>query len=393
MEEGTAAEILAGVAGVVLIAVILWDVFEAMVLPRRVTRRLRPTRAFYRATWRSASFIARRMRPAARRETYLSFYGPLSLLLLFSAWAVSLVIAFALLHWALGLRLHLPSGAPDFAVALYMSGTTFFTLGLGDVTPTSTAARAVTVVEAGVGFGFLALVIGYLPVLYQGFSRREVTITLLDARAGSPPSAVELLRRHGRDLDELAQLLRDWERWSAELLESHLSYPVLSYFRSQHDNQSWLAALTTILDGCALVIAGIGGAPSRQAGLTFAMARHAVVDIAQVLGRRPVPPLHDRLSSAELRRLRSLLDAEGVHLDHEDPVEPSLAERRRMYEPYVYALSQHLLMPLPSLAVPSAIAENWRTSAWEPPPPQCAPRPADVQADDVQPDARRPETG
>src|SRR3989449_2984761 len=156
-----------------------------------------------------------------------------------------------------------------------------------------------------------------LPVLYQSFSRRELNITLLDARAGSPPSAEELLRGFGADHEELTVLLAEWERWGAEVLESHLSYPVLSYYRSQHDNQSWLAALTTVLDASALVMVGIEGACARQAGLTFAMARHAVVDLAQVLGRPPIGSAPDRLPSSELARLRTRLAGAGVVLHAE----------------------------------------------------------------------------
>src|SRR5262249_39624477 len=120
---------------------------------------------------------------------------------------------------------------------LYFSGTTFFTLGYGDVLPTSPLGRGLGVLEAGLGFGFLAVVISYLPVVYQACSRREITISLLDARAGSPPTAGELLRRLGaaRELAAAGPLLAEWERWAAELLESHLSYPVLRYYRSQHD--------------------------------------------------------------------------------------------------------------------------------------------------------------
>ena len=139
------------------------------------------------------------------------------------------------------------------------------------------------------GFGFLALVIGYLPVLYQGFSHREVNISLLDARAGSPPTASELLVRQARNMAGLEILLRDWERWAAELMESHLSYPVLLFFRSQHEHQSWLGAMTAILDASALCIAGVQGGPGRQAQLTFAMARHAVVDLSQATGVHPQP--------------------------------------------------------------------------------------------------------
>src|SRR6202007_1946785 len=131
------------------------------------------------------------------------------------------------------------------------------------------------VTEAGFGFGFLAAVIGYLPFIYGSFSKREVNISLLDARAGTPPTAGELLRRHAYPggSDALRLLFKDWELWAAELMESHLSYPVLAFFRSQHDNQSWIAALTAILDSCALVKAGIQDSFQPQAGLRFVIAR------------------------------------------------------------------------------------------------------------------------
>src|SRR5256885_3087673 len=355
---------LIALAGAVWIVVIFWDAFEAIVLPRRVTRRLRPTRFFYHVTWIAWSAVARRLGPGGRRETYLSFYGPLSVLLLLAAWALSLILAFALVQWGLGSPLTTVDGG-TLLEHVYLSGETFFTLGLGDVAPTSRLARAIVVAEAGLGFGFLALVIGYVPVLYQAFSRREIEITLLDARAGSPPSAEALLRSHaGDDLEELAELLDDWERWSAETMESHLSYPVLSYFRSQHDNQSWLAALTTILDTSALVMVGVQGACARQAELTFAMARHAVVDLAQVLRRRPQPAARDRLPRTELRRLRVALAAGAVVLDDSDAAADKLAELRKMYEPYVIALADHLVMPLPAWRAAGHGQHNWRASAW-----------------------------
>jgi len=355
---------LIAVAGALWIAVIVWDAFEAIVLPRRVTRRLRPSSTFYRVTWRVWSAIARRLPPGGRRETYLSFYGPLSVLMLLAAWAVSLIVAFALVQWGLGVRLSAPEGG-TFLEYVYLSGETFFTLGLGDIAPTSRVGRAVMVGEAGLGFGFLALVIGYVPVLYQAFSRREIEITLLDARAGSPPSAEALLRSHaGEDLEELAELLDDWEHWAAEIMESHLSYPVLSYFRSQHDNQSWLAALTTILDTSALVMVGVQGACARQAEFTFAMARHAVVDLAQVLRRRPRPAAHDRLLREDLEALRVALAAGAIVLDDSDAAADKLAELRRMYEPYVIALADYLVMPLPEWRDAGDGHHNWRASAW-----------------------------
>ncbi len=155
---------------------------------------------------------------------------------------------------------------------------------------------------------------GYFPVLYGAFSRREVNISLLDARAGSPPTAAELMRRHSFDgaEDALATLLSEWERWSAELLESHISYPLLCYFRSQHTNQSWLSALTAMLDTSALLVAGVRGHEARQAQLTFAMARHAMVDLAQVFSLKPKQNIPDRLPRERYEQLYRLLCHSGV---------------------------------------------------------------------------------
>jgi hypothetical protein len=357
--------ILAAISGVLLLSIILWDAFETIILPRRVTRRFRLARLVYRSTWRLWSAIARRVRPGSRRESFLSFYGPLSLLWLFGFWALGLMGSFALVHWGLGSGFFVANGRADFSTDLYVSGTTFFTLGLGDVPPATPQARVVTVIEAGTGFGFLAIVISYLPVLYGAFSQREVNISLLDARAGSPPSAGEFLRRQRQrhNVEALGQYLRDWEIWSAQLMESHLSYPVLCYFRSQHNNQSWLAALTTVLDACALLIAYAEGELKAQAELTFAISRHAVVDLAQVLHIPPRPPRNDRLSASAQDELRSLLAACGAAERGRGTREAKLAQLQVMYEPYVNGLADRLLMPLPSWTA-SASVDNWRTSPW-----------------------------
>ncbi|HVG28434.1 MAG TPA: potassium channel family protein [Pyrinomonadaceae bacterium] len=361
-------------ASLALIFVVVWDAFETIVLPRRVTRRVRITAAYYRATWRPWRDLALSVRNKKRRETFLSIYGPLSLVFLIALWAAGLVFAFGMLHWAAGTSLNVPSVSQGFSTDLYMSGTTFFTLGYGDVTPLDAAGRFLAVVEAGMGFGVLAIVIGYLPVLYQAFSRRESNISLLDARAGTPPTAAELLRRHGRGggIHELVKLLEEWERWAADLMESHLSYPVLCFFRSQHDNQSWLASLTTILDGCALVMVGIDGASTWQAQLTFAMARHAVVDLSQIFNLTPAPWSGERLRPEALARLRAVLAADGVSLRDGAEAEEKLASLRRMYEPYVASLAAHLSMPLPAWVDARAAVDNWQTSAFERNPQQVA---------------------
>jgi hypothetical protein len=356
------------IAGLLLILIILWDAFETIILPRRVTRRLRLTSLFYRSMWSICSRVVGAMHNRKRREKYLGAFGPLSLLMLLALWATGLIVGYAILHWGLQTPLSLPNETGEFSTYLYISGETFFTLGYGDIVPLHPFGRALAVVEAGNGFGLLAIVIGYLPVLYQAFSRREVNIALLDARAGSPSSAAEMLRRHAESnhLHDLTIVLHEWERWSAELLESHLSYPVLCYFRSQHDNQSWLAAMTTILDTCALVLVGVGGTSTWQAKMTFAMARHAVVDLAQIFRTRPGDPKFEtsRLLQHDLDRIREILAPLDANLQDGEEANKKLSELRAMYEPYVCALSDMLMMPLPPWIVGANAIDNWKTSAW-----------------------------
>ena len=359
--------ILIGFIGVGLIVVVLWDVFETIVLPRRVTRRFRLTRFFYRSIWFPWSALARMIHKSKRRETFLSIFGPLSLLMLLVIWATALVFGFAFIHWAVGSQISSATGSTGFLTDLYYSGTTFCTLGLGDIAPIDPVARIMTVVEASMGLGLLALVIGYFPVLYQAFSRREVNISMLDARAGTPPTAAELLRRHqeAQSLDSFDRLLRDWEMWAADLMESHLSYPVLCFFRSQHDNQSWLAALNTVLDACSLVMVGIDGIPKWQAQLTFKIARHAVVDISQIFNTSPVKQDGARLPKKDLATLRLVLSESSVMLRNEPGDEDTLEELRAMYEPYTRVLSGYLMMPLPGWLPKARASDNWQTSAFE----------------------------
>jgi hypothetical protein len=166
----------------------------------------------------------------------------------------------------------------------------------------------------------------------------------------------------GAPLDDL---LREWEIWSADLLETYISYPVLAYFRSQHDNQSWLAALTTILDVCALLIAGIEGSAPWQARLTFAMARHTVVDLAQIVNAPPKTPHSDRLPAAAMQQLKAGLAAVGITPCDAAEFETKLTQARLLYEPYVCALSRRFLLTQPTWMRVSDTLDNWRTSAWE----------------------------
>jgi hypothetical protein len=353
-------------ASLVLALLVLTDCFEAMVLPRRVTRGLRPARLYYRTAWKIWSYLARRRKPGPRRELFLSLFGPLSLFGLFVIWVVGLIFSFGVLHWSLKTALHISEGAIGFGTYLYLSGTTFFTLGYGDVTPVTAFGRFLAVVESGLGFGFMAVIIAYLPVLYQAFSHREIAIGLLDARAGSPPSAAQFLLRASRAgaLTTIDSHLSEWERWSAELLESHLSYPFLSYYRSQHDNQSWLAALTAILDSCTILIVAVEERDPYQAQLTFAMARHAAVDLALVFRTPPSTSKPDRLPPERCLELRQLLRKGGLVLREGEPIDKKLRELRDMYEPFLHALADYFIFTLPAVLPEKQTVDNWQTSAW-----------------------------
>lgn len=366
---------LAVVAGLLLIAVVLSDAFSTIVLPRRVNRGFSPARVSVLWAWRCWAWLSRRLpaseglQESGRRGEFLGIFGPLALLSFVALWAWFLVIGFALLYWGAGVPLVEADADGSFGAALYLSGITFFTVGFGDVVPGNAVGRTIAVLEGSTGFGFLAIIISYLPTIFAASARREAAITRLDARAGSPPTAAGFLSRLGPDAPALDANLRDWEEWSAELLENHLSYPILTFFRSQHERQSWLATLTLILDVCSLVLVGLGppeiALPRRQARQTFAMARHALGDLCQVLG---VPPhaLHaERLAPADLALLRERLAIAGLPLGGGAAAERQLAALRDLYEPYAAALGSRVLLALPAwLPAPDA-AEDWETTAWQ----------------------------
>jgi Ion channel len=364
--------IYAIILGLVVIWTVLLDAFETVVLPRRVTRHFKLTAWFYRRTWIPWRRIARHIQTPSRQQSFLGYFGPLSLLLLMGFWAAMLISGFALLQYGAGAHEQLGNEPITFGRLLYQSGETFFTLGYGDIVPISRFSRALSVFEAGMGFAFLGVVIGYLPVVYASFSRREIQISMLDARAGSPPSAVELLVRlagktEDKRIDQLVldQVLRDWERWSAELLESQISYPVLSFFRSQHSNQSWLGALNTMLDATSLLVTGIEGIHAGQARLTFAMARHAAVDLAQVVNARYDPLMPERLTDADFDALRDTLAGAGLKLCDTDEARQKLTRLRSMYEPYLYSTAKNLMITLPPWQHPEKTRDNWQAGPWD----------------------------
>jgi hypothetical protein len=347
--------------GIVFAAIAFADAFQTVIVARHAHKLPAVTRLFYRLTWPLFLACVRFIPSGWRRDKYLGVYGPLSLLLLLGLWAVSLILAFAMLQWSLGLQ---RDGIPQrFSGDVYFSAATFFTLGAGE--PGNPASRYLMVLEAGFGYSFLGLVIGYLPVLYQSFSEREVRILMLDARAGTPPTALQFVLRRGGDPAKLEKRLAEWEEWALDLLQDHLSYPMLAFYRSQHANQSWLAALTTVVDVSALAMLGAGDDLQRQARLTFAAARHALVHTASIFDTRPAAGIGDRLCAADFSRLCDIISGAQTPLQAERISQAELSRLRTMYEPAAIALGSYFRMELPPWIPAEQAAENWQISSWD----------------------------
>ena len=328
--------IVVGILGLALIALMLAEFFVAFMLPRRVKRDPRIARGIYRAVWRPWRAAGRALGPVAG-DTVLGLFGPFALLLELVVWAAGLMLGFACVEWGGGRRF-------DFA----FSAGTFLSAGFE---PLSTWQRVIGLLEAATGVGVLFIVIGYLPAVYTAFSRREIAVSQLSNRAGSPPSAGALLRRASERTgwDELGRYLDHAEEWAAEMMETHLSYPLLAYYRSQHLGQNWLAALTTIVDTSAVLVAALeeGSQDAGAADLTFRLGRHALADLAHQLAPRPRGSRTD-LDDETVSALREILADHDLPLVDAELYRERLRALRRTYEGHAAALASELALTLPA---------------------------------------------
>jgi hypothetical protein len=326
--------VLAGAAGALLVALMLSEFFVTFMLPRRVRRDPRIARGLNRLLWRPWRAVARRLAPPSA-DTLLGLFGPLALIVQLVVWALGLMIGYSLIEWAV-------AGGPFWDRVLSSSGLFLSAGGLSG----SKALRVIDLLEAATGVGVLFIVIGYLPSVYSAFSRRETAVSQLATRAGSPPAAATLLHRAaGRERwSELQQDLRAWEEWAAELMETHLSYPLLAYYRSQHVNQNWLAALTAMVDVAAFVKATLHDSVD-AADITFRIGRHALADLALQFRLEPVSV--DRLSDDDFAELFAIVDRSTAENVGSATAERRLDRLREEYEPNAQALADFLSLELP----------------------------------------------
>jgi Ion channel len=340
------------VAGLVIWWVALWDSFATIVLPRTVAPMRRPSGRFNKLSWSLWAAMGRRIAQPQRQLLFLAIYGPVSVILVLILWAGLMIFAFTLIYQGLGARFVAPSGPVNFGTLLYTSASTFLTLGLGDVTSPDPIGRLFVIMEASSGFIFLGLMISYMPLLEQSYSAREVGNLLILSRAGRPPNGAKFLLRYAEPghSDILRGTLREAERWMAEILHSHLSHPVLSFYRAQRSGQSWLVSVTIVLDGCALLIAGGEGLPAAQARITYRMGVRLLQDLSDALGLKVLPQGRARLTEADLDRVLAPFEGSGLRLNLPPAASAALVRLVRRYDGYLSVLSSWLVIPLPSWA-------------------------------------------
>ncbi|MDQ6859261.1 MAG: potassium channel family protein [Chloroflexota bacterium] len=341
--------LLEALAAIALVIWVLNDVFTTVILPRPAPARFRPAGLLTRWSWRLWRRYADGSRTADRREQRLGIFAPAIVMTLLGLWIVLLIVGF-------GLGMHSLSGdfsppLPDLGTALYVAAVSLLTIGYGDFVPGQPLARAVSVAAGGVGLGIVALTITYLFSLYANFQRRELQVVTLDARAGAPPSGTELLvtcAAFDDDTEELGQIFEEWERWSAEVLESHLAYPILMFFRSTHDHESWVSAIGAVLDAATLMLTTVEGGPRGQATATRGIGAHLVEDIARffrfIVRDRPVDGAMIERAEFDDARLR-LQRAGYVVMADADRSWSEFARLRSEYAGPLNQLAQYLDVP------------------------------------------------
>lgn len=297
------------IAGTFIVAVVLYDVFQSVVVPRWTSRTLRLAPLLLEGTWWLWRGVGKRLRSADRREDFLGAFAPFAILLTLFVWTIVLIFGYGLaLH---ALRSEIRPFAPDLGASCYLAGVALFTLGFGDLVPVRPEARIVTLCAAASGLAVVALVLSLLFNLHSAFQRREVLVLSLDARAGAPPSGVTLLETYARlgMLDQLPACFAAWETWAAEVLESHRAYPILPYFRSSHENESWVSALGAVLDAATLLITTVEDGAQGPARMMHRLGVHAVADLNYWCGLRCGPEVG--VERDEWEEARRRLEAVG----------------------------------------------------------------------------------
>ena len=336
--------VVEAIVGCAIVVLILNDVFQSVVVPRRTSRVGRPGSYVVRSLWSVWLRVAFRLESNEQREALLGTAGATAVIILLVFWLASLIVGYGLLFDALRDQIH-PTPATVFT-SMYFAGTSMLTIGFGDLTPIGGAARLVSLVAAATGLGLFALVISFLFTLYGAFQRREVAVVVLEAAAGAPPSGVTLLESYALAdmLDDLPRVFETWQAWAADVLDSHLAYPVLAYFRSSHDNDSWVSSLGAVMDAGTLVLTTIEGGPKGWAKLSHAVGGHCLEDLVQYFGL-PDPQDGPQVERAEFEDACDRLEKAGFELRDRDEAWERFSHVRGRYANRVNSLARFWATP------------------------------------------------
>jgi hypothetical protein len=333
---------LAIAAGVAIVAFNLFDVFVSVILPRQSQVWWRASVRLVRSSWPLWKRVAGRIADIERREDFLGVYAPLMLVAFLFLWGFACIVGYGLVLY--GLRTQLRPVA-DLGEALYLSGTSFLTIGYGDIVPKGGLARVVGIAAGASGFAVIAIVTSFLFALFAAFAAREHFVVSLSARAGSPPSGVTLLESYARYgvADDLDDLFEDGMQWAAMVLESHIAYPILAYFRSSHDYESWIAALGALLDAATLKIALVDDGPPRHAKFFLTLGLHLTRDVGSYF--RLSGEHHPGVERAEFEEAHARLSEAGLKLRDPGDAWRQFAEIRGSYAPALDAMATYWNIP------------------------------------------------
>ena len=339
-----AMEAVALLLGLFLITLTFWDLFETVVVPRPTPGWFRIGRYLVRGSWRGLRAI-RDGRRGRSYDTLLGLFAPAVTVALLFTWLASLIVGYGLVLFAL--RDELRPIPTDLGTTIYFAATSLLTLGFGDIVAVGAPARFVVTTAAIGGLGAVALVVTFLFSLYGSYQRREIQVVILQASAGAPPSAVALLETYAQlDLvGRLPELFIDWQRWAVEVLDSHVAYPLLGFFRSSHDNLSWISALGTILDAASLVLTTITGVPRGEAKLVKRLGTHLVEDIHNLGFHAGNEATLDR---SDFEAACARLQDAGYTLNNPDEAWPAFEASRATYAPRLEAMARYWATPATS---------------------------------------------
>ncbi len=333
---------LIALIGLVAVALTVSDVFQSVVVPRPVSL-LRPSAYLSRFGWRTVAPLITRVRDADRRENLFGIYASALLIAFLVMWVAMLILGFGAIFYALRHQLH-PEPA-NYWGAAYYAGTSLLTLGYGDILAASGFARAISLIAAALGLGTFAVVVAFLFSIFGAYQRRESVVVSLRERTGAPPSGLEFLVRHAelRMLDTIPATFRDAELWIAEVMETHLAYPILMYFRSSHDEQSWIGTLGALLDASSLLITTIDAEGVGPAKMINRLGRHLVGDFSDYFGFDDDP--HPGIERAEFTTAYGHLRDAGLPLREEGPAWREFSELRATYAGPLNALARYFRIP------------------------------------------------